>query len=168
VFVELPKFDKKIGELNGMADKWIYFVKNVGHLKSVPKTLASDSAINQALTIANTASLTPEELDVQQKKLMWLSDQKANLVRAEQAERVAQQALEKATKAEAEKQKAEVEKQKAEAEKQVALENAKNAEKITKLQIAKQMLQANMDIALIKQVTGLTKMDITKLKQLKQ
>ena len=134
-----------------MADKWIYFVKNVGHLKSIPKMLASDSAINQALTIANTAGLTPEELDVQQKKLMWLSDQKANLVRAEQAERVAQQALEKATKAEAEKQ--------------VALENAKNAEKITKLQIAKQMLQANMNIALIKQVTGLTKMDITQLKR---
>jgi predicted transposase/invertase (TIGR01784 family) len=171
VFVELPKFNKKLRELKGIADKWIYLVKNVGGMKSIPKTLANDKAINQALTIANTAGLTPEELEVQRKKLMWLSDQTANLARAELAERenakaqkVAQEALEKASKAEAEKQAAEVEKQAAEAEKQAALEKAKNSEKLTKLQIAKQMLQANADIAFIKQVTGLKKVEITKLK----
>jgi predicted transposase/invertase (TIGR01784 family) len=197
VFVELPKFDKKLRQLKGMADKWIYFVKNVGHLRSIPKTLANDKEINQALSIANTASLTAEELEIQQKKLRWLSDQKANLARAEQAERenakaqkAAQEALDKAAKAEAskqaalkkaefekqqleaekqqaeaEKQQAETEKQQAEAEKQAALEKAKNAEKAAKLQIAKQMLQTNMDIAFIRQVTGLKKMEITKLKE---
>jgi len=65
VFVELPKFNKKLRQLKGMADKWIYFVKNVGHLKSIPKTLANDKDINQALSIANTASLTPKELELQ-------------------------------------------------------------------------------------------------------
>jgi predicted transposase/invertase (TIGR01784 family) len=226
VFVELPKFEKTLRQLKGMADKWIYFVKNVGHLKSIPKTLANDKEINQALSIANTATLTPEELEVQQKKLRWLSDQKNNLARAEQAERenakaqkATQEALDKALKAEAEKQAAldktkavEVEKQaaldkaevaeaekqaalekaevaeaekqavleKAEAEKQAvlekaetqvafekqaALEKAKNAEKAAKLQIAKQLLQANADIAFIRQVTGLKKMEITKLKE---
>ncbi len=219
VFVELPKFEKTLRQLKGMADKWIYFVKNVGHLKSIPKTLANDKEICQALSIANTATLTPEELEVQQKKLRWLSDQKTNLVRAEQAERenakaqkAAQEALDKALKAENEKQaaldkaevaeaskqaaldkaevaeaskqavlekaeaekqaaleKAEAEKQavleKAEAEKQAALDKAKNAEKAAKLQIAKQLLQANADIAFIRQVTGLKKMEITKLKE---
>ncbi len=208
VFVELPKFNKKIRELKGIADKWIYFVKNVGHLKSIPKTLGTDKAINHALTIANTASLTQQELDLQENKLRWLSDQKTNLERAEQAEREkaeaqtaldnALDALDKAAKAEAEKQaaldkaeaekqaalekaeaekqavldKAEAEKQaaldKAEAEKQAALDKAKNAEKAAekaaKLQIAKQMRQANVDIAFIKQVTGLKEADITKLK----
>jgi len=158
VFVELPKFDKKLRQLKGMADKWIYFVKHVGSMKSIPKTLANDKDINQALGIANTAGLTPEELEVQQKKLRWLSDQKANLARAEQAEKAAQEALDKAAKAEAEKQ--------------AALEKAKNAEKAAKfaekaakLQIAKQMLQANADITFIRQVTGLKKMEITKLKE---
>jgi predicted transposase/invertase (TIGR01784 family) len=202
VFVELPKFDKKLRQLKGMTDKWIYFVKNVGHLKSIPKTLSNDKDIKQALNIANAASLTPQELEVQQKKLRWLSDQKANLARAEQAERenakaqkAAQEALNKAALAEAEKQaalekagaekqaaleKAEAEKQvalekvkvekqaaleKADAEKQAALEKAKNAEKAAKLQIAIQMLQANADIAFIRQVTGLKKMEITKLKK---
>jgi hypothetical protein len=190
VFVELPKFDKTLRQLKGMADKWIYFVKNVGHFKSIPKTLANDKDIKQALTIANAAMLTPEEFEVQQKKLTWLSDQQANLARAEQAEReyakaqkVAQQALEKAAKAEAEKQAAlekaarsgktsrfgkrlEAEKQaaleKVEVEKQAALEKA---EKAAQLQIAKQMLQANADIAFIRQVTGLKKTEITQLKQ---
>ena len=97
-------------------------------------------------------------MEVQQKKLRWLSDQKANLARAEQAEResakaqkAAQEALDKAAKAEAEKQ--------------AALEKAKNAEKATQLQIAKQMLQANVDMALIRQVTGLKKVEITQLKE---
>jgi predicted transposase/invertase (TIGR01784 family) len=187
VFVELPKFDKKLRELKGMADKWIFFVKNVGHLKSLPKTLAHEPTISQALTIANIASLKPQELELQEKKLRWLWDQKANLARAEQAERenaksqkTAQEALDKAAKAEAEKQQAEAEKQAAlekakkaeklaEAEKQAALEKAKKAEKlaekVTKLQIAKQMLQANADIAFIRQVTGLKKVEITKLKE---
>jgi predicted transposase/invertase (TIGR01784 family) len=197
VFVELPKFEKTLRQVKGMADKWIYFVKNVGHLKSIPKTLANDKEINQALSIANTASLTPEEIEVQQKKLIWISDQKTNLARAEQAERenakaqkAAQEALDKAAKAEAEKQaalenaevekqqleaekqqaeaekqQAETEKQQAEAEKQAALEKAQNAEKAAKLQIAKQMLQAKADIAFIRQVTGLKKMEITKLKE---
>ena len=181
-------------------------MKNVGHLKSIPKTLGNDKEISQALSIANTATLTPEELELQQKKLRWLSDQKTNLARAEQAERenakaqkAAQEALDKALKAETERQTAldkakaaeyekqtaldkaetaeyekqaaldkaetaEAEKQQVEAEKKAALEKAKNAEKAAKLQIAKQLLQANADIAFIRQVTGLKKMEITKLK----
>jgi len=180
VFVELPKFDKKLRQLKVMTDKWIYFVKNVGHLKSIPKTLSNDKDIKQALNIANAASLTPQELEVQQKKLRWLSDQKANLARAERLERenaqvkkMVQEALNKAAKAEAEKQaaieKAKNAEQLAEAEKQAAIERAKKAEKAaekaTKLQIARQMLQANAEIGFIRQVTGLKKMEITKLKE---
>ena len=178
VFVELPKFDKKLRELKGMADKWIYFVKNVGSMKSIPKTLAREPTISQALTIANIVSLKPQELELQEKKLRWLWDQKANLARAEQAERenakaqkTAQEALGKAAKAEAEKQAAMEKAKNAETladEKQAALEKAKKAEqlaeKVTKLQIAKQMLQANAEIAFIRQVTGLKKLEITKLK----
>jgi predicted transposase/invertase (TIGR01784 family) len=180
VFVELPKFDKKIRELKGMADKWIYFVKNVGHLKSIPKTLANDKAIKHALTIANAAGLAPEELEVQQKKLQWLSDQKANLARAERLEKENAKAQKAVQEAQAALEKAKVEKQaaleKAEAEKQVALEKAEaekqvaleKAEKATKLKIAKQMLQANADIVLIRQVTGLKKAEITKLNKIVQ
>ncbi len=62
----------------------------------------------------------------------------------------------KMQKAEAEKRKAEVEKRKAEVEKQEALEKAKN----TTLQIAKQMLQTQVEVAFIQQVTGLNENEI--------
>jgi len=83
--------------------------------------------------------------------------------KAAEAEKKA--ALEKAKKAETEKQAAlsaklfALEKlAQAEAEKQAALEKAG---KLAKLQIAKQMLQANVDIVLIMQVTGLKKAEIS-------
>jgi len=50
-----------------------------------------------------------------------------------------------------------------EAEKQAALEKAENAEKSTHLQMAKKMLQANVDIALIQIVPGLDEVSIKKL-----
>ena len=70
-----------------------------------------------------------------------------------------QVAVEKAKKAETEKQTALEKLVQAEAEKEAALEKA---EKLAKLQIAKQMRQANVDIALIMQVTGLEKAEIEK------
>jgi predicted transposase/invertase (TIGR01784 family) len=157
VFVELPKFDKTESKLSTITDKWIYFLKHAGDLKSIPQILGGEPAINQALSIANTASLTVEEIEVQESKLRWLTDQKAVLARALQAEAsrfVAQHAAAEAL----------AKLEKAEAEKQAALEKAENAEKSTQLQIATKMLQANVDIALIQQVTGLDEVSIKKLK----
>ncbi len=169
VFVELPKFNKSESELSSMADKWIYFIKQVGHLSAIPESLAKDETINHALKVANSASLTPEELEIQMKKARWLADQ-------EDAESERKIFLEKLAKIKAEKQAVEAEKQAVEAEKQ-AVEAEKqaveavlaeketalsekekalaNAEKSTTLQIAKQMLQANIEIRLIMQATGL-------------
>ncbi len=176
VFVELPKFEKTESELSSMADKWIYFIKQVGHLTAIPKALSDDETINQALNVANAASLTPEELEIQQKKARWLADQ-------EDAEYERKAALEKLAQMEAEKQAVEAEKQAIEAvlaEKQTALKKAEKsaqdakklaeksaqdadkkaeksalqAEKSTKLQIAKQMVEANAEIEFIMQVTG--------------
>jgi len=184
VFIELPKFEKTESQLSSMTDKWLYFLKHAGDLKSIPQILGCEQAINHALSIANTASLTVEENDVQENQLRWLADQKANIAHMLQteAEKQAaltekQAALEKAQNAEKEKQAALAEKQaalaekqaalekaqNAEKEKQAALEKAENAEKSTHLDMAKKMLQANVDIALIQQLTGLDEVSINKL-----
>jgi predicted transposase/invertase (TIGR01784 family) len=185
VFIELPKFEKTESQLSSITDKWLYFLKHAGDLKSIPQILGCEQAIKHALSIANTASLTVEENDVQENKLRWLADQKANIVHMLQteAEKQAalaekQAALEKAESAEKEKQaalekaeSAEKEKQAALAEKQAALEKAENAEKYAlekaeksaHLHMAKKMLQANVDIALIQQLTGLDEVSINKL-----
>jgi lysyl-tRNA synthetase class I len=178
VFIELPKFEKTESQLSSITDKWLYFLKHAGDLKSIPQILGCEQAIKHALSIANTASLTVEENDVQENKLRWLADQKANIVHMLQteAEKQAalaekQAALEKAESAEKEKQAALEKAESAEKEKQAALEKAENAEKYAlekaeksaHLQMAKKMLQANVDIALIQQLTGLDEVSINKL-----
>ncbi|TGO01966.1 hypothetical protein PN36_33005 [Candidatus Thiomargarita nelsonii] len=162
VFVELPKFDKTEFELSSMADKWIYFIKQAGHLTAIPQSLADDENINQALEVANAVSLTLEESEIQEKKARWLADQEeaeaerqAVLEKLAQLEAEKQSALAEKQSALAEKQSALAEKQSALAEKQSALAALGKAEQSTKLQIAKQMLQANADIAFIMQVTDL-------------
>jgi len=66
-------------------------------------------------------------------------------------------------KAEAEKRAALEKAQRSEDEKRAALEKAEKAEITTKLQMAKQMLQANAEIGFIMQVTGLDKASIEAL-----
>ena len=166
VFVELPKFNKTESELSSMADKWIYFIKQVGHLTAIPKTLAEDKTLNQALKVANAASLTPEELEIQEKKARWLADQEEAELERKAALAEKQAALEKLAQIKAEKQAVEAEKQAVEAEKQAALDKLAQLEvekQTALLQIAKQMLQANVEIKLIMQVTGLDEALIKKL-----
>jgi predicted transposase/invertase (TIGR01784 family) len=177
VFVELPKFDKKESDLISMADKWIYFIKQVGNLTSIPQSLIDDETINHALEIANAASLTPEEVEIQDKKARWLADQ-------EEVEAERQVALEKLAQMKVEKQAAVAEKKAAVAEKKAAVAEKKaavaekkaalaalaekqtaleKAEQSAKLQIAKQMLQHGAEIAFIMQVTGLDEASIKNL-----
>ncbi|EDN67094.1 Protein of unknown function DUF820 [Beggiatoa sp. PS] len=92
------------------------------------------------------------------------TEKQAALEKAEKMEKATKKALEKAQRSENEKQAALEKAQRAEAEKQAALEKAEKAEITTKLQIAKQMLKANVDIAIIMQVTGLDKASIEKLR----
>lgn len=81
IFIELPKFNKQIDELNGIAEQWIYFIKNAGSLEYIPDNLPS--AITSAFESSNTASLTKEELELQYKKKEFISIQKLALMKAE-------------------------------------------------------------------------------------
>jgi len=178
VFIELPKFEKTESQLSSITDKWIYFLKHAGNLDSIPQILGSEQAISHALSIANASSLTVEESDVQEGKLRWLADHRASLERvlqAEAGERVAlakeraalaekRAALKKAEKAALERQAALEKAEIAASERQAALEKAENAENSARLEMAKKMLQAGVDIALIQQVTGLDEVSINKLK----
>ncbi len=41
VFVELPKFSKKLEELETITDKWIYFLKEAPNLEIIPSNCSS-------------------------------------------------------------------------------------------------------------------------------
>jgi len=77
VFIELPKFAKAENELNGILDKWIYFIKNAGSLDYIPKNL--DTELQRAFEIANEANFSEMELDLQHRKKDWVYMQKSSI-----------------------------------------------------------------------------------------
>ncbi|MBI4778791.1 Rpn family recombination-promoting nuclease/putative transposase [Candidatus Desantisbacteria bacterium] len=79
IFIELPKFNKTEDELETIKDKWIYFIKNAGMLEYKPKTLIKEAQIEKAFEIANTASMTREELEAQHKRHDFIYCQKGAL-----------------------------------------------------------------------------------------
>jgi len=82
VFVELPKFNKTSEQLVDITDKWIYFLKNASSLEIVPKTLEVEKPIYHAFEIANKATLTREELDDQERREMFIQDQRGAITKA--------------------------------------------------------------------------------------
>ena len=62
-FVELPKFTKTLEELKDIKDKWIYFVKNAGDMKMIPKELEEPKELREAFETANQMCWSKEELD---------------------------------------------------------------------------------------------------------
>ena len=63
-FLELPKFDKTEEALDGIIEKWIYFIKNAGNLTMIPKNAESIPELNNAYTQAALYSWTKDELDI--------------------------------------------------------------------------------------------------------
>jgi predicted transposase/invertase (TIGR01784 family) len=76
VFIELPKFNKKLEELETITDKWLYVFTESENLKNIPEKIEQIPEMQQALTIANRVGLSVEELDQLQKREMFLADQK--------------------------------------------------------------------------------------------
>lgn len=82
VFVELPKFNKRLEELETLTDKWIYFIKNARSLDSVPETMEEVPEMKQAFAVANQAHLSRDELEDLQKREMWIHDQRNAITKA--------------------------------------------------------------------------------------
>jgi predicted transposase/invertase (TIGR01784 family) len=84
VFVELPKFHKELDDLETLAEKWIYFLKNTSRLESIPETMGIVPEIQKAFGIANQANLTREELEDLEKQEIFLEDQRGAIIKGRQ------------------------------------------------------------------------------------
>jgi predicted transposase/invertase (TIGR01784 family) len=82
VFVELPKFDKTLAELETLTDKWIYFMKTARTLRSVPEELGNVPELRKAFTIANEANLEPDELEDLERREIFIQDQRGAITKA--------------------------------------------------------------------------------------
>jgi predicted transposase/invertase (TIGR01784 family) len=69
IFIELPKFNKTLDNLQGIQEQWLYFIKNAGSLEYIPKKL--NKPIIKALEVVNEANFTEEELELQYKKSLY-------------------------------------------------------------------------------------------------
>lgn len=79
VFAELPKFTLIENEFVTVLDKWLYFLKTAPDLSAIPPTLAQEPAIAHAFGIANKAGLSQEELDDQERREIFIQDQRGAL-----------------------------------------------------------------------------------------
>lgn len=81
IFIELPKFNKKLDELENLTDKWVYFMKNAPSLEVVPQTMETVSEIQQAFAIADETNLNAEELKDLESRERYIQDQQGVLLK---------------------------------------------------------------------------------------
>ncbi len=79
IFIELPKFLKSEAELESVLDKWLYFLRSARDLTAIPAKLSDEPAIVKAFDIANKAGLTPEEMEDQERREIFIQDQRGAL-----------------------------------------------------------------------------------------
>ena len=61
-FIELPKFNKTIDQLESSIDQWTYFIKNAENLTLIPESV-KDEGLKEAYTEADQQNWTKEELE---------------------------------------------------------------------------------------------------------
>jgi predicted transposase/invertase (TIGR01784 family) len=84
VFVELPKFKKSLESLESVSDKWMYFLRYANHLDSVPASMEEEPAINHAFQVAKQSRLNRKELEILEKREMFIHDNRNSILLAEQ------------------------------------------------------------------------------------
>jgi len=81
VFLELPKFHKRLEEVENLIQSWVYFIKNAPELEEIPDILASVPEIRTAFNIANRSALSLKELEGLEKREMFFEDQRGAVIK---------------------------------------------------------------------------------------
>jgi predicted transposase/invertase (TIGR01784 family) len=82
VFVELPKFKKELSELKTIVDKWLYFLTHARSLSDIPEEMGKIAEIKKAFYVANQANMTLDELEDQEKREIFIQDQRGAITKA--------------------------------------------------------------------------------------
>ncbi len=64
--------------------RWFYFLKSAGDLTAIHGSLQVEPAIVHAFEIANKCGLSPEELDAQERREIFIQDQRGAIALADQ------------------------------------------------------------------------------------
>lgn len=82
VFVELPKFNKELEQVENIIESWIYFIKNAPLFDEIPEKFASIPEIQTAFSIASRTNLTVKELEELEKREMFVEDQRGAIIKS--------------------------------------------------------------------------------------
>jgi predicted transposase/invertase (TIGR01784 family) len=84
VFVELPKFNQELEQIENLIQSWIYFIKNAPLFDEIPEKFASIPEIQTAFSIASRTNLTLKELEELEKREMFFEDQRGAVIKGMQ------------------------------------------------------------------------------------
>ncbi|NJL43467.1 MAG: Rpn family recombination-promoting nuclease/putative transposase [Pseudanabaena sp. SU_2_4] len=84
VFVELPKFKRELDELETLTDKWLYFLRSANKLQTAPPNLDEVPALHQDFEVAKQSKLSKKELELLEKREMFLHDNRNAILKARQ------------------------------------------------------------------------------------
>ena len=83
IYLEMPKFNKKVEELETRFDKWLYVIKNLSRLDNIPEKLR-EKIFEKMFAAAEIAKLTQKEYTNYIKSLGTYRDMKNSLDTAKQ------------------------------------------------------------------------------------
>jgi len=78
VFIELPKFDRSLAQLETAAERWVYLLKRLPELQDIPAELAQEP-FTRTFAIAEQAALSPQERWMYEASLKRARDDRATL-----------------------------------------------------------------------------------------
>ncbi len=87
IYLEMPKFSKKIEELETRFEKWLYILKNLHKLDRIPEKL-KENIFLQLFKIAEISKFSQEEYQDYENSLKYYRDLKNSLDTAKEEERL--------------------------------------------------------------------------------
>lgn len=78
IYLEMPKFNKDIDQLNSRFEKWLYVLRNLNRLDSVPNKL-QERIFEKLFEVAEIAKFNPDQIRLYEDSLKYYRDMKNSL-----------------------------------------------------------------------------------------
>lgn len=83
IYLEMPKFDKKIEDLHSLEDNWLYIIKNLAKLEAKPKEFR-DKVFERFFRVAEIARFSSEQRMAYEASLKNMRDYNNTIISAEE------------------------------------------------------------------------------------
>ena len=154
IYLEMPKFNKKVEELETKFDKWLFVLKNLHKLDRIPEKL-KEKVFMKLFQTAEIAKFSPKEYQAYEDSLRYYRDLKNSIDTAKEEGK--------------EEGREEGRKEGIEEGRKEGIEEGRKEGKIegiieSKIEMAKKMILKGLQTPLISELTGLSEEEINRLR----